>query len=149
MLDTAKGEGKAERQREVLWKINAEVHEENGTLDHGIRLSDGDGTVRRLVALPACSCSCPSRWQAGMQEGRMRRAALHQAAPHPGGTQVPLISLGSLCAKHWREKKLNPSGFEVVSREYKHEPTQRNMFDIRCPPWQRAGKQRAAWTACG
>lgn len=57
VLEVAKGEGKAERQRDVLWKINAEVHEENGTLDHGIRLVDGDGTVRQPPA-----CTAPG-WQ--------------------------------------------------------------------------------------
>ena len=45
--------------------------------------------------------------------------------------QVPLISLGALCIKHWRQKELNPSGMEVVSREYRHEPQKRNVFDIR------------------
>lgn len=71
----------------MLWKINGESHETNGTLDHGIRLSDGDGTV-------------------------------------------PLISLGTLCRKHWRHKSLNPSGIRIVSREHPHEPV--NLFkDLR------------------
>ena len=48
-------------------------------VDHGVRTSDGDGTV-------------------------------------------PLLSTGALCAKHWRERALNPSGLRVVSREYPHEP---------------------------
>lgn len=67
----------------MLWKLNSESHEVNGTLDHGIRLSDGDGTV-------------------------------------------PLISLGALCRKHWRHKRLNPSGIRLVNREYQHEPV--NLF---------------------
>ena len=45
--------------------------------------------------------------------------------------QVPLISSGALCRKHWRHKELNPSGLEVVSREYVHAPRKLNMFDMR------------------
>lgn len=71
-------EGAQEHQNEVLWKLNSESHEANGSLDHGIRLSDGDGTV-------------------------------------------PLISLGTLCRKHWRHARLNPSGIHIVNREYPHE----------------------------
>ncbi len=39
-----------------------------------------------------------------------------------GDGTVPLISTGALCAKHWREAPLNPSGLRVVSREYNHDP---------------------------
>ena len=36
-----------------------------------------------------------------------------------------------MCYKHWRDKRLNPSGFRVVSREYPHEPVA--MYkDLRC-----------------
>lgn len=38
-----------------------------------------------------------------------------------GDGTVPLISLGLLCRKGWRGKKLNPAGLRVVSREYKNE----------------------------
>lgn len=37
-----------------------------------------------------------------------------------GDATVPLISLGALCRKHWRHKKLNPGGMRVVSREFPH-----------------------------
>ena len=38
---------------------------------------------------------------------------------------------GTMCYKHWRDKRLNPSGFRVVSREYPHEPVA--MYkDLRC-----------------
>ena len=30
-----------------------------------------------------------------------------------GDGTVPLLSLGALCHKHWREKKLNPAGVKV------------------------------------
>ncbi|KAK9805752.1 hypothetical protein WJX73_005728 [Symbiochloris irregularis] len=52
-------EGRRERQAEVLWKINSESNEVNGTLDHGIRLSDGDGTVP-LLSLGAL---CRKHWR--------------------------------------------------------------------------------------
>jgi len=35
---------------------------------------------------------------------------------------VPLISLGYMCAKGWKTKKLNPSGVKVTTREYQHKP---------------------------
>ena len=57
-LDRAKGEGKMEQQREVLWKMNNVVHEENGTLEYGVRKSDGDGTVSGPV-LPWSRCLPP------------------------------------------------------------------------------------------
>ena len=43
-----------ERQREVLWKMNNVVHEPNGTLEYGVRKSDGDGTVRLLPKHEQC-----------------------------------------------------------------------------------------------
>ncbi len=61
---------------------------ERAQVDHGVRVSDGDGTV-------------------------------------------PLISTGALCARHWREKPLNPSGLRVVSREYPHSPVALYK-DLRC-----------------
>jgi hypothetical protein len=39
-----------------------------------------------------------------------------------GDGTVPLLSTGVMCARHWRDKRLNPSGIRVVSREYPHEP---------------------------
>ena len=38
---------------------------------------------------------------------------------------------GTMCYKHWRDKRLNPSGFRVVSREYPHEPVA-IYKDLRC-----------------
>jgi phospholipid:diacylglycerol acyltransferase len=37
-----------------------------------------------------------------------------------GDGTVPLVSLGLLCRKGWKTKRLNPAGIKVVSREYKH-----------------------------
>mmetsp|Transcript_6811 Transcript_6811/g.14261 ORF Transcript_6811/g.14261 Transcript_6811/m.14261 type:complete len:544 (-) Transcript_6811:1000-2631(-) len=39
-----------------------------------------------------------------------------------GDGTVPLISLGYMCAKGWKTKKLNPSGVKVTTREYQHKP---------------------------
>ena len=39
-----------------------------------------------------------------------------------GDGTVNLVSLGALCARHWREKRLNPAGARVVTREARHEP---------------------------
>lgn len=44
-----------------------------------------------------------------------------QLSPDGDGT-VPLLSLGALCAGGWKTKRLNPSGLEVVVREYPHNP---------------------------
>jgi hypothetical protein len=44
-----------------------------------------------------------------------------QLSPDGDGT-VPLISLGALCAGGWRTRRLNPSGMEVMVREYPHNP---------------------------
>lgn len=38
-----------------------------------------------------------------------------------GDGTVPLLSLGTMCRKHWRENSLNPAELPVVTREYKHE----------------------------
>ena len=70
-----------------------------------------DGGMQDTCPRPACACTADWRF-----------------------AQVPLISLGALCARHWRDKELNPSGIEVVSREYRHEPENRNIFDIRSGP---------------
>ena len=47
-----------EQQRQVLWKMNNVVHEPNGTLDYGVRKSDGDGTVRPLPGHDVCVSPC-------------------------------------------------------------------------------------------
>ena len=49
-----------------------------------------------------------------------------------------------MCYKHWRDKRLNPSGFRVVSREYPHEPVA--MYkDLRCAnPYSCMARQRSA-----
>lgn len=44
---------------------------------------------------------------------------------------------GVMCYKHWRDKKLNPSGIRVVSREFPHEPVAmykdlRWVFPVLC-----------------
>ena len=36
------------------------------------------------------------------------------------GFAVPLLSLGTLCNRHWRDERLNPEGMRVVTREYVH-----------------------------
>ena len=79
-----------EIQTEVPWKIDVEATDPSRDLDHGVRTTDGDGTV-------------------------------------------PLLSLGVLCRKHWRDKRLNPSGFPVITREYKHEPSS-SPLEMRCAP---------------
>ncbi|KAK9822390.1 hypothetical protein WJX81_007759 [Elliptochloris bilobata] len=50
-----------------------------------------------------------------------------------GDGTVPLLSLGALCARHWREPRLNPSGMRVVTREFPHEPFQ-NLIELRGGP---------------
>jgi phospholipid:diacylglycerol acyltransferase len=44
-----------------------------------------------------------------------------QLSPDGDGT-VPLLSLGALCAGGWRTRRLNPSGLQVVLREYPNKP---------------------------
>ena len=47
-----------------------------------------------------------------------------------GDGTVPVISTGLMCYKGWRGTKLNPSNIPIVSREYRHQPT--NAFkDLR------------------
>lgn len=48
-----------------------------------------------------------------------------------GDGTVPLLSLGALCARHWREPRLNPSGMRVVTREFLHEPFY-GLGELRC-----------------
>jgi len=39
-----------------------------------------------------------------------------------GDATVPLISLGYMCVKGWKEKRFNPAELPVITREYKHTP---------------------------
>lgn len=52
-----------------------------------------------------------------------------------GDLTVPLISLGAMCHKGWRTKRLNPAGARVVTREKPHIPNN----DLRC------GRGQGAW----
>ena len=38
-----------------------------------------------------------------------------------GDGTVPLVSLGLMCRKGWKSKKLNPAGIQIVTHELKHE----------------------------
>jgi hypothetical protein len=66
---------------------------------------------------------------ANQQQRRARPAAGVRASDGDG--TVPLLSLGSLCARHWREPRLNPSGIRVVTREFPHEPVY-GLGELRC-----------------
>jgi len=80
----------------------------------------------------ACRSSvgaCPTL-QISCQRKRQARAAAGVRASDGDGT-VPLLSLGSLCARHWREPRLNPSGIRVVTREFPHEPVY-GLGELRC-----------------
>jgi phospholipid:diacylglycerol acyltransferase len=37
-----------------------------------------------------------------------------------GDASVPLLSLGYMCVEGWQNSNLNPSGLEVITREYMH-----------------------------
>ncbi|TMW59719.1 hypothetical protein Poli38472_004788 [Pythium oligandrum] len=50
-----------------------------------------------------------------------------------GDGTVPLISLGYMCARGWRSKTYNPSGMEIRTREYKHDPVSL-IYDPRGGP---------------
>jgi len=84
----------------------------------------------------ACTEACRSSvgacpiLQIGCQQKRWARAAAGVRASDGDGT-VPLLSLGSLCARHWREPRLNPSGIRVVTREFPHEPVY-GLGELRC-----------------
>ena len=59
-----------------------------------------------------------------MMDRRLCRATLRQVLK----LHWPV---GVMCYKHWRDKRLNPSGIRVVSREFPHEPVA--MYkDLRC-----------------
>jgi len=42
---------------------------------------------------------------------------------------VPLISLGYMCDKGWKDSLYNPAGIKVITREYYHETA--SSFDLR------------------
>ena len=70
---------------------------------------------------------------AGRQRlGPERRQRAGVRASDGDGT-VPLLSLGALCARHWREPRLNPSGMRIVTREFPHEPIY-GLGELRCAP---------------
>lgn len=50
-----------------------------------------------------------------------------------GDGTVPLVSLGYMCARGWRSAKFNPSGLEVRTREYVHDPVS-ILYDPRGGP---------------
>ena len=51
------------------------------------------------------------------------------------GTQVPLLSLGYMCASGWRNNALyNPSSSRVVTREYQHRPAAQLTDNLRGGP---------------
>lgn len=50
-----------------------------------------------------------------------------------GDGTVPLVSLGFMCARGWRERKFNPGGVDVRIREYKHNPVSL-IYDARGGP---------------
>ena len=53
-----------------------------------------------------------------------------------GDGTVPIISTGLMCYKGWRNnKKLNPAGIPIVSREYLHQPS-KSYLDLRCAQGQ-------------
>ena len=37
-----------------------------------------------------------------------------------GDGTVPLVSLGYMCVNGWKDKRRNPAGIPVVTKEYKH-----------------------------
>jgi phospholipid:diacylglycerol acyltransferase len=39
-----------------------------------------------------------------------------------GDGSVPLLSLGYMCVRGWKDKRVNPGEIEVVAREYAHKP---------------------------
>eukprot|EP00878_Enallax_costatus_P008458 GHUV01008840.1.p1 GENE.GHUV01008840.1~~GHUV01008840.1.p1 ORF type:complete len:707 (+),score=149.19 GHUV01008840.1:1658-3778(+) len=56
-----------------------------------------------------------------------------QLSPNGDGT-VPLLSLGALCAGGWKTRRLNPSGMEVVVKEYPNNPDTGLLSDARGGP---------------
>ncbi|KAI5452560.1 phospholipid:diacylglycerol acyltransferase [Naganishia albida] len=45
-----------------------------------------------------------------------------------GDGTVPLLSLGAMCVRGWKDPKWNPAGIKVVTKEFKHEP---EALDLR------------------
>lgn len=50
-----------------------------------------------------------------------------------GDGTVPLVSLGYMCARGWRNPKYNPAGMQVRTREYQHRPVSL-LYDPRGGP---------------
>lgn len=48
-----------------------------------------------------------------------------------GDGTVPLVSLGLMCRKGWKTKKLNPGGIQIVTHELKHDAVPMYL-DPRC-----------------
>lgn len=48
-----------------------------------------------------------------------------------GDGTVPLVSLGLMCRKGWKDTKLNPGGIEIVTHELKHDAVPMYV-DPRC-----------------
>ena len=48
-----------------------------------------------------------------------------------GDGTVPLVSLGLMCRKGWKSKKLNPAGISIVTHELKHDAVPMYL-DPRC-----------------
>eukprot|EP01080_Neovahlkampfia_damariscottae_P000324 gene324-6738_t len=50
-----------------------------------------------------------------------------------GDGTVPLISLGYMCEKGWKNKELNPSNLKVITKQYLHDPSmyKNNKVEIR------------------
>lgn len=44
-----------------------------------------------------------------------------------GDGTVPLLSLGAMCARGWKDERWNPSGIQVKTREFKHQPVATNL----------------------
>ncbi|KAJ9099878.1 hypothetical protein QFC21_003883 [Naganishia friedmannii] len=45
-----------------------------------------------------------------------------------GDGTVPLLSLGAMCVRGWKDQKWNPAGIKVITKEFKHEP---EALDLR------------------
>ncbi|KAJ9116112.1 hypothetical protein QFC20_000789 [Naganishia adeliensis] len=45
-----------------------------------------------------------------------------------GDGTVPLLSLGAMCVRGWKDPKWNPAGIKVITKEFKHEP---EALDLR------------------
>lgn len=80
-VESVDDEGNSQKMADPPFILDTTIEDPENGIIHGIKYSDGDGSV-------------------------------------------PLLSLGYMCAGPWRNPKsgLNPSGSEVIIREYKHQP---------------------------